>query len=238
MPVISCPNGHQLNLRDEVIGKTIRCPSCAATFVAQSLDISVDPQDSVVAPLRSRRRASGGAKGMATALNNFVGRPLMYVGLLLVILGKGCDGLDARGVARTEALLVRAKYYFNTSFEKKIDQAIEEDDNERAENLRKLRDKERKKLEKGEWKDLQESMAVASINYPIAAYWHKWLDLAGTVLLLCGLILVAILAQSSERWIAYIMIGIITFSIYVIGAGWIDVGAKMPQSQIPREFRR
>ena len=56
----------------------------------------------------------------------------------------------------------------------------------------------------------------------MVSYWHEWLFIIGSVVLALGLLTVAFTGKGPEQWISYIMIAIITFSIYVGGTAWIE----------------
>jgi hypothetical protein len=73
-----------------------------------------------------------------------------------------------------------------------------------------------------EWKPLREASLKAASNHQMAVYWYEWIFIFGTVVLVLGILTLAFTGQGAERWIAYIMIAIITFSIYVGGAAWIE----------------
>ncbi len=75
--------------------------------------------------------------------------------------------------------------------------------------------------ENGPWKPLRESAMKASNEHRMSIYWHEWLFIFGTVVLVLGVLTLAFTGHGAERWIAYIMIAIITFSIYVGGVAWI-----------------
>lgn len=76
--------------------------------------------------------------------------------------------------------------------------------------------------ENGAWKPLREASLKASTDHRMAIYWYEWAFIIGTIVLVLGVLTLAFTGQGAERWSAYIMIAIITFSIYVGGAAWIE----------------
>lgn len=281
MPQVSCPNGHRIQVTDRHIGQTVKCPSCQATFIAaalgggspfdfghedegedrghrsrgaRSVETFEEPQPE--APVRGRAKGQGGAGGLSLVwlMNNFAGKPLLFFGLLFVVLGRGCDATSMRSVTRTDAYYRQAKVAFQLEWEgktapaqQKIDKVNrqisetyegmqDQDTQKRRNELMKEKteaDKELNRLrrdmntaqvdnENGAWKPLREAALKGQNNHRMAIYWYEWLFIFGTVVLVLGLLIVAFTGEGAERWIAYIMIAIITFSIYVGGAAWIE----------------
>jgi hypothetical protein len=132
-----------------------------------------------------------------------VGKPLLFVGLVLVLFGRGCDAISMRSVGRTNALYETAKL---------------DDEKKRAES----KEKSSKDEDNKELKQLYETAQRASLEHSKWAYWYVWIFVFGTLLLMIGLLLVAFFGQGPERWVAYIIIAIVSFSIYVGGAAWIE----------------
>ena len=113
MPVISCPNGHRLQVSDRQVGQSIKCPTCQASFVANSEEQSLEFGESV----RGVATSSDGVKlpessYISSMINAFVGKPLLFIGLVLVILGRGCDTTGMRSVSRTDAQYRQVKVPF------------------------------------------------------------------------------------------------------------------------------
>ncbi len=265
MAITVCPSGHRLQVPDDALGQVIRCPSCQSSFMAAAAPnegYSSDPfapGGGSGSPTARSRGSKSSNKSQETKLNNFVGKPLLFLGLFIVILGKGCDGLGLRYVARAQALHKQAIMDFEnkwadeyTEIDKKIrvynEKIREEKDFKKQDDLRKkvrefqedrseLQDEqndERYEKETDEWKPLRINALNASNGYRMSFYWYKWIDILGTIVLLGGLILVAFTGQGGDRWISLVMIGIITFSLYVVGTGWIDVNA---QNLVERNYR-
>jgi hypothetical protein len=270
MPVITCPKGHRLQVTDRHIGQVVKCPTCQSSFVAEagggSFEFDENDRGEDKGSERPSRegseRPSRGGKGLLQGysvwvwlINSFVGKPLLFVGLLLVILGRGCDATGMRSVSRTDAHYRQAKVAFQLEWDAKLSGAQQKIDKknrqiseafeskEKGDDLQKrltelqkeksALDKELSRLrsdqssalaenENGTWKPLREAALKASNSHRMSIFWYEWLFIFGTVVLVLGVLTVAFTGQGAERWIAYIMIAIITFSIYVGGAAWIE----------------
>ena len=260
MPVITCPNGHRLQVGDRQIGQTIKCPTCQASFVASAEEQSLEFGD---ADKGSSPSAGGGVKRepqasyITSLINAFVGKPLLFVGLVLAILGRGCDATGSRSVSRSDAQYRQAKIAFQLDWDGKMSasqqkvekknreindlrktqdkkgggdeffkqmDALQKERNALDEDLNKLRsDQVSEQLEKEnkEWKAPRETALSAANHHRMWVYWYELLFIFGTILLVLGILTLAFTGQGAERWIAYIMIAIITFSIFVFGAAWI-----------------
>ncbi len=257
MPNVTCPNGHRLQVTDRHIGQTIKCPTCQASFVAEGGGEGFAFEE----PEKTEERGSPsrGGKGLLRGLslaglvNNFVGKPMLFFGLILVILGRGCDATSLRSVSRSDAQYRQAKVGLQLEWDAKlsaVQQKIEKKSREISESfegggkrdekhlnemqkekseldkeLRKLRIEQSSALaekENGAWKPLRETAMKASNNHRMSIYWYEWLFIFGTVVLVVGVLTQAFTGQGPERWVAYILIAIITFSIYVGGAAWIE----------------
>lgn len=261
MPVITCPNGHRLQVGDRQIGQTIKCPTCQASFVASAEEQSLEFGET---DKGSSPSAGGGVKKepqasyIASLINAFVGKPLLFVGLVLAILGRGCDATGMRSVSRTGAQYQQAQVAFQLEWEGKSSEKQQELNkmNQKIDEFRKTQDKkgpddgffkrmdelnkERATLEEGlnkvrsersnamaekenkEWKAPREASLSAANHHRMWVYWYEILFIFGTIVLVLGILTLAFTGQGAERWIAYIMIAIITFSIYVGGAAWIE----------------
>jgi hypothetical protein len=288
MPYVNCPKGHRLQVTDRHIGQVIKCPSCQSSFVAEAGggDFDFDEDDrggeEKAAPRPSR---GAGAKGLlegfsvVSLVNNFVGKPLLFFGLLFVILGRGCDATSMRSVARADAQYRQAKVTFQLDWDAKL-AAVQQKINKKNDQLRELNErtekrdadfqerlkdlqKERSDLEKdlnklraeqnsalaeqenGAWKPLREAAQKAANGHRMSIYWYQWVFIFGTVVLVLGVLTLAFTGQGAERWVAYILIAIITFSVYVGGAAWIESivssagsGTSSPVERAPTPFPR
>lgn len=223
MHLVSCPNGHQIRVTDRHLGQLVKCPSCQSSFVANTTepaaqDMAFNEIDNGDAPLPTR-----GSKGLpawsrlAALCNSFVGKPMLFMGLMLVILGRGCDATGMRSVSRSEAQYRQARMAFQLDWEVKLTGNPQNADKLRQDMFAASAEKE-----SGEWKPMRES-AMGALNYHrMWVFWYECLFIFGTLVLVLGVLTLAFTGQGAERWVAYIMIAIITFSIYVGGAAWIE----------------
>jgi hypothetical protein len=261
MPQVKCPNGHRLQVSTKHIGQTIACPSCQASFVVED-SAEASPFDlSDTSEEKRPALTSGGIKGLLggftipSLINCFVGRPLLFFGLLFVVLGRGCDATSMRSVGRATANYNLARESFKLEWEAKaasaqqkvtkknrelndmmIDgkfdeetqkrrAALQKEVNDYTKELRRIQDDERSarsEKDTGEWKPLRESSLKARSNHDMWVYWYEWIFIFGTVVLVLGMLTLAFTGQGAERWVAYIMIAILTFSLYVGGAAWLE----------------
>jgi hypothetical protein len=178
-------------------------------------------------------------------VNWVIGKPLLFVGVILVLLGRGCDAVSLRGVARTKAIYTSVQQDFANKWDnkfvalnrdirkeqkkmtekdadvKKIQENLKELQ-EKSQKLRDERQEEQDKLEDSTWKSYRESSQAALNQHSMYVWWFEWTFIAGTIILMIGLLTIAFTAIGPERWVAYIMIAIITLSVYVFGAAWLE----------------
>jgi hypothetical protein len=257
MPVVICPNGHRLQVGDRQIGQTIKCPSCQESFVASAEEESFafSEPDKGARPSKGDGKPESKLAYISWLINSCVGKPLLFFGMVLAILGRGCDATGLRSASWTDAKYRQVRVAFDLEWEgkllaaqQKVDKKNREinelfdpekgaGDPKRAQELQKERaalDKELNKLrldrtsaqsekETSDWKPAREAAMSAANHHRMWGYWHELLFIFGTVVLMLGLLTVAFATdQPAERRVAYIMIAIITFSIYVVGAAWIE----------------
>lgn len=170
-----------------------------------------------------------------------IGQPLMLLGLVVVLLSKGCDTVGDRYVARLQAKHELAMSRYQDKFEQsriyledKI-QAIgdkdelSERDSERLidmtdqlEELSEKKLKEEQELKRGDWREMKNAARDADANNKAWAYWRAGVFVLGTIVLSVGLLAVGFNGEGAERWICLMMLGIIMFSVYVGGAAWLS----------------
>jgi hypothetical protein len=80
--------------------------------------------------------------------------------------------------------------------------------------------KERKKYERGAWRDLETNARIVKTNQQINGYWREIFFVFASIVLATGLLLVSWTAQGAERWVALMMLAVLTVSIYIGGVAW------------------
>ncbi len=144
---------------------------------------------------------------------------MLFAGICLVLVARGCDGLGVRNIGRLRARATSAPQRFQRETTRLIDA---EDGDEAKRKIREDRDKQRDDLESGRWSGYRDSASDAASSHATGAYLYQWIFLLGSIVLVTGLLVVGFTGNPSERTICLIMISIITFSIYIGGIAWID----------------
>ena len=162
---------------------------------------------------------------------------VLMLGFLLVITSRGCDSVGNRYVARAKAQHQMVVKSFEDKWDTKLQDVQDDIDSEKKKDkpvegtltklaakqkdVREDRDKDREKLQKGQWRDLQIASRDAAANNAINGYWHEVLFVLGTMIFVIGLITVGFRGEGAERTICLIMLAIITVSLYVVGVAWM-----------------
>ncbi len=246
-----CPKGHRLQVTEQHFGQRVACPTCGDVFVVPVL-FPADPGKPAAAvptPPASKAAADSGrwkpaldlAAGMPQ-LSLLAGRPMVAVGLLLVLLARGCDQISLRGVERAEAKVRAAHTEFADVWQTKRakleeDIASEESKDNKARDEKAVADartrltelaseegKDRRKQERGAWRDLEVAGHAAKTSQLINGYWREIFFVFASLVLAAGLLVVSWAAQGAERWITLIMLAIITVSLYIGGVAWLPMG--------------
>ncbi len=211
---VNCPNGHKLQVKPEHFGLQVRCPICQAVMVVPDLSAGAPDSPSNQLPLtrgtaQSQESTGGGMKP--------IGYILLVLGLVAVLAARGMDNLAARQVARAQAKVNAAEADFNDNWEKKLEDAKSEERSARMEE----RNKERERLEKGDWRDLKVAARNVKTHNDLNGYWFEMAFVIGAVLLALGLLIVGTQGVGAERVICLVMLAIITFSLFIGGFAWL-----------------
>ena len=222
---VTCPNGHRLQVRPEHVGLEVRCPICKATLIVPPLDPGEGPSPPGQPAPMSHANPATPNTGVFSSMQQHtagmlkvVGYAGLVLGLILVIMARGCDSLAARSEASARAKLAAAQSDFEWEWDDRIAEA--KDMQERS----KLRDQQteaRETLEKGEWKSLRRSAEDAKYTSARWGWWFELMFLLGTIVLVMGLLITAVVGQGAERYVCLIILTIITFSLYIIGSAWL-----------------
>jgi hypothetical protein len=158
----------------------------------------------------------------------------LLVGLVLVLTARGCDGLALRNIAGLKAKLELAQnalkdeeYADSHSLEQQVaDTGLTQAKRDAAaKDLEKVRDKYAKVREErsaGEWHNLTTAARDAMANSQYWGYWREVVFVVGTILLAVGLIALMLFGLNVERYLAFGMLAIIVFSVYIGGTAWLS----------------
>ena len=262
---VLCPNGHKLRVEAVHLGKKAKCSKCNVVFVVpqappdeaalqaaeHELELSEPVEERApmpgpstfpgpVSPSQSSRSSRSGSGAGLLGINMTVAQAMLLVGLVVVLVSRGCDSLGRRAVARAQVAAKMARNRFEDQWQERATKdglQIEELQNKKdptAEDTKLLaslrsaldksraeNEKQRTKLERSEWRDLDIAARDADANNTMMGYWREVLFVLGTVVLTIGLVAVGAQGDTAQRWICLLMLAIITFSIYVGGAAWL-----------------
>lgn len=252
-----CPKGHRLQVTDSHFNERVTCPTCGEPFVVPDL-VKQLPSGSQAGGSQAGGSSSSTPKSTARSsqwktplgkvpdmalLPLLAGRPMVAIGLVLVLFARGCDGISQRGVDRLEAKVEAAKEQFTDAcetqqFDLKARIAALEDSKDRKPDEQKMladlkvqlgeltarQAKERKLKESGEWRNLEVAARAAKSSHKLNGYWRELFFVFAAIVLTLGLLVVSWKAEGAERWVTLIMLAIITASIFVGGAAWGPLG--------------
>jgi hypothetical protein len=157
------------------------------------------------------------------------GQIALMVGLVLVLSARGCDGLALRNSARVQANFELAKSRLKdqraeekAAFQKQIDDpkeqpAVQETARKKIAEINADFDKQEAELLTGR---MMIAARDAENENRTWAYWREMAFVAGSILLSLGLIALIMYGLNAERYLAFGMLAIILFSLYIGGAAW------------------
>jgi hypothetical protein len=164
----------------------------------------------------------------------FLGQPLLLVSLLLVLLARGCDRLGERHVTRALAQAKLAESGFQDEWDRQklsIEQELADlqakgnpTTEERGrrdlltEQLRVLNERkqgELKQLRAGELRELSTAARDAEATQAVGSFWREGIFWLGASLFSLALLIVGFSGTGPERWMAWVMLSIIVFSLFV-----------------------
>ena len=197
-----------------------------AAVATASEELHGDPPAIAPEPVPSQRSRAAGRSYLTQPLNSgaLFGQPLLLVGLLAVLTGKGCDAIGNRYVVRINGELQLAKEQLTEEREKNDEPLVGANpflaQKTDAASARAGTDK-REELQK-RIKELEKEARRAQANNQVAGYWREILFVLGSIVLSVGLLATGFGSQGAARWICLIMLAIITFSLYVGGIAWLS----------------
>ena len=228
--ITSCPHcSKRFTVDDSADGKQVRCTECERMFVVSAAEPSIpddspapEPAPAAEPPRKKSKRPRlprlGGSGLAALTAQGGPGKLLLLAGLVLVLFSRGGDAIGSRGVARAKAKLTAAQAEFNDKWQRQIDAT---DDPAERNKLRNDMTEQMQELNKGQWGDLRSAAEGAATSNVIWGYWREWLFVVGTMALAIGLVTVAFSTSGPERLVCLVMIGMLTFSIYIGGVAWL-----------------
>lgn len=152
-----------------------------------------------------------------TQLIRSVGRGLVVLGVLIVLMSRGCDSLGVRKVDRLQSLAATAESQFQRDWDrekrrlKDAAQIATLDSEKRAEE---------EKLRQGKWEDYKIAAEDSESNNRMWAYWRHLGFLFGTMVLAVGLLFVTSTTEGPERWICLVMLTVILYNVYASNSVW------------------
>lgn len=174
-----------------------------------------------------------------TQLIRSVGRGLVVLGVLIVLMSRGCDSLGGRKVARLQALAESSETQFQRSWDRaksaleEEQQALRERSNlsnaeqqrlnalpEEIAALDRENKEEQRNLRQGKWAAYQIAAEDSEANNRMWAYWRQLGFLFGTMVLAVGLLFVTPTTEGPERWICLVMLTVILYSVYASNSVW------------------
>lgn len=198
-----------------------------------------DKENGAPTPRRAEARPSLPPDLDMTQVIRSVGRGLVVLGVLIVLMSRGCDSLGVRKVARSQALAEFAESDFQRRWDREKSsleaeqQSLREQSNlntaeqQRLNNLAgeiaKLdREKldEQRDLRQGKWADYKIAAEDSESNNRMWGYWRQLGLLFGTMVLAVGLLFVTPTTDGPERWICLVMLTVILYSVYASNSVW------------------
>jgi hypothetical protein len=168
-----------------------------------------------------------------------ISRVVFAIGLLMALLSRGCDTISDRNVARREALSESARKEFKNEWDRqRLENSREQKrlqaspsrsnaDNKRLQDLSaaasKLetdRKRQEQALEVGKWLTNDQAAVKASADDRIWGYWRQATLLLATILLTLSLLGVAYSSDGPERWISFVLLAVIFYSLYASDSVW------------------
>jgi hypothetical protein len=200
---------------------------------ARDLPELFDPELSIkTLPPESKATKRKSAETNAEKSSSDVARPLgqlaIALGLLVVLLARGCDSLGNRYVARLDAVSETTQYQFLRDWQSRrellraellgIPDSNQPEAQSVKERLTQLNETMRAKagqLQASEWGDQQAAAQHARASNLSWGFWREAAFQAGTLVLAIGLLAFGFSVSGPERWICLAILGAILYSIYL-----------------------
>ncbi len=157
-----------------------------------------------------------------------LGQLTISLGLLTVLLAKGCDSLSDRYVARLEALSSANQRRFLRRWQLQrqlLSEQLQSFTNQREpeaqlvlqqlQQLNKAKRAEATQLAAADWRDQHAAAESARDNNLVWGYWREAAFQAGTLILAVGLLAFSFTGTGPERWICLAILAAILYSVYL-----------------------
>ena len=168
-----------------------------------------------------------------------VGRVLFVLGLLVALSSRGCDAISGRNVTRLGTVASSARQRFDEQHEKqRLEIQAESDflrrketrtntENERMRQLGEAATKlanetqqKRQGLARGLWHENDLAAADAAEQHLQWGYWRQVAFLLSSLALTLGLLAMGFSSDGAERWIGFVMLAVIVYSLFAGGSVW------------------
>ena len=164
-----------------------------------------------------------------------LGKSLLAVGLLTLLLARGCDSLAARNISRLKAIPVARQRQFEGDWARERQRIARELGaaaanasptgssvdalRQELEQINQNNRAQMTELEAGPWNQMRIAAAAAESDNHIWRYWREAAFLAGSISLAAGLLMIAFTAPGPDRWLCLGMICAILFGLFLSGLG-------------------
>lgn len=164
----------------------------------------------------------------------FLGQPLLLVGLLLILLARGCDRLGQRHVARAQAQATQAESGFRDEWDRQKEGMEQELDElqaksnpsaeergrrdllaEQLQQLNETKQAELNRLRSGKLRELTTAARDAQVAQALGSFWREGIFWLGACLFSLALLIVGFSANGPERWMALVMLAVIVYSLFL-----------------------
>jgi len=183
-------------------------------------------------------------------------KSMLVIGIVFVLLARGCDSLSNRKVSAAQASLKIAQSEFTEKWdgkaidaaqdireiedkikaEKKDDEPDKEDIEGWEKDLKELEDKAKElgdekgkatqEFQEGDLRELQAAAGSARAYSDAGGWWREAFFLIGTLAVTLAVTSIGFQSTGPERVVSLIILAIITFSIYIGGIAWLSTAMQ------------
>jgi hypothetical protein len=160
-------------------------------------------------------------------------RIALLVGIVTVVLARGCDSIGVRYIARLKAISTSAESRFQAEWEQRrqaletqknalqeqsqrspAEQADLQDLSKKIAELDQQKQAEESRLRRSRWRELETNATLAGDNNVMWGFWRELLFQFGALVLASGLVAVAYSSEGPERWICLVVLAVVVYSIF------------------------